>query len=100
LHFHSDPTRGAPRHNRDELANSLKKYPKSDLTIVGHTDATGSDSYNQELSERRSTSADAYLSGQGVSRSALHTRGLGESEPVASNESDEGRSRNRRVEVA
>lgn len=98
--FDSDRIRGSTRQNLDELAASLKKYPKSNLLIVGHTDAIGSQDYNHDLSERRADATARYLGGEGVSRSRIGTRGLGETEPVASNESESGRSRNRRVEVA
>lgn len=98
--FDSDRVRGSTRRNLDELAQSLRKYPKSNLLIVGHTDAIGSQGYNEDLSERRADATARYLSGGGVSRSRIGTRGLGETEPVASNETEDGRSQNRRVEVA
>ena len=85
--------------NLDELARSLSKYPDSDLMIVGHTDAIGSSGYNQDLSERRAGSAGRYLHERGVDR-RIQTLGRGEDEPVASNDSEEGRQQNRRVEVA
>jgi outer membrane protein OmpA-like peptidoglycan-associated protein len=98
--FDSAAIRGSTRSNLDELARSLTQYPRSDLMIVGHTDYVGSESYNQDLSERRAQSAASYLANRGVSYARIETRGLGESEPVASNETDSGRQRNRRVEVA
>lgn len=98
--FDSDNIRGNTRSNLDQLARSLAEYPGSNLMIVGHTDAVGADSYNQGLSERRSAAAGQYLDTRGVSRSRMATRGVGETEPVASNETDSGRSRNRRIEVA
>lgn len=98
--FDSDVIRGNARSNLDELARSLHKYGKSNLMIVGHTDSQGRDLYNQGLSERRAASAARYLSSRGVDRSRVATRGLGEDEPVATNETDDGRQRNRRVEVA
>jgi outer membrane protein OmpA-like peptidoglycan-associated protein len=98
--FDSDVIRGNARSNLDELAGSLDKYPKTDLLIVGHTDNVGTEAYNQDLSERRAASAARYLESRGVSFSRLHTRGLGEVEPVASNASEAGRQKNRRVEVA
>jgi len=97
--FNSDVVRGEARRNLDALAASLEKYDDSDLLIVGHTDAIGTRSYNQNLSERRSESAARYLRSRGVNR-FIETRGLGEDDPVATNDTDEGRSRNRRVEVA
>lgn len=98
--FDSDAVRGETRHNLDELANSLDRYGDSDLLIVGHTDAIGSDGYNQDLSERRASSAARYLMNRGVRSVRIDTRGRGEREPVASNETEDGRDRNRRVEVA
>ncbi len=98
--FDSDVLRPTARGNLQKLANSLDKYPNTDLLIAGHTDALGSGSYNQGLSERRARSAANYLSSQGVSGARIVTRGLGETEPVASNETEAGRQANRRVEVA
>ena len=98
--FDSDLVRPEAKANLRELAASLDKYPKTDLMIVGHTDQLGSQSYNQALSERRARSAATYLVSQGVSGARIATRGLGETEPVASNETEAGRQANRRVEVA
>ena len=98
--YDSDVIQSAARANLTELANSLKKYPESSLLIVGHTDDAGSDSYNQGLSQRRANAAAAFLESQGIARARIQTSGKGESEPVASNMSDEGRQQNRRVEVA
>jgi outer membrane protein OmpA-like peptidoglycan-associated protein len=98
--FDSDVVRPEAKTNLRELAASLDKYPKTDLLIVGHTDQLGSQSYNQALSERRARSAATYLVSQGVSGARMATRGLGETEPVASNETEAGRQANRRVEVA
>ena len=98
--FDSDVVRSDARTNLRNLAASLDKYPGSDLLVAGHTDSVGTDSYNLALSERRADAAVAYLASQGVSRDRMRARGLGETEPVAPNESEAGRSRNRRVEVA
>ena len=95
----SDVIKGDARTNLDALAASLAKYPKSDLMIVGHTDATGTDSYNMALSKRRASSASSYLRGHGVDR-GIKALGRGETEPIASNDTDAGRQQNRRVEVA
>ncbi|HMI31444.1 MAG TPA: OmpA family protein [Candidatus Limnocylindrales bacterium] len=97
--FNSDVIRGEARHNLSELARSIDRYPDTDLLIAGHTDAVGTDSYNQDLSERRADAAARYLESQGVN-TRIQTRGLGEREPVATNETDNGRQLNRRVEVA
>lgn len=98
--FDSDRVRAASADNLRELARSLVHYPNSDLLIVGHTDDVGSESYNQRLSERRAAAAADYLVAQGVARSRVRTRGLGEGEPVSPNDDEAGRQRNRRVEVA
>ncbi len=98
--FDSDVIQGAARENLNNLASSVRDYPDTDLLIVGHTDAIGSDSYNQGLSERRARSAARYLAQQGVRQDRIGTDGRGEVEPVADNSSDYGRSQNRRVEVA
>lgn len=81
------------------VANTLSQYEKSYIDIYGHTDSTGSDSYNQSLSERRASSVANYLGNSGVQQARLETRGYGESQPIASNSTEEGRSANRRVEL-
>jgi outer membrane protein OmpA-like peptidoglycan-associated protein len=98
--FDSSVVKGAARSNLTDLANSLREYPDTEVLIVGHTDAQGSDSYNQGLSERRAAAAKNFLVTQGVPADRIRTEGLGESEPVASNDTDAGRAQNRRVEVA
>ena len=97
--FDSDAVRGEASHNLNVLAESLEKYDNSDLLIVGHTDDVGTEAYNQDLSERRADAAANYLRSRGVRRS-IRTVGRGEDEPIVSNASEEGRSKNRRVEVA
>ena len=92
--------RGDLRSDLNVLAGNLLRYPDSTVFVTGHTDNTGAASYNQDLSERRASSAAEYLGGQGIVSSRLTTRGMGESEPVATNETAEGRQENRRVEVA
>jgi len=98
--FNSDAVRGEARTNLQQLARSLDKYPNTELLIVGHTDAKGSDTYNQTLSERRAAAAASFLANQGVTSARVHTQGLGESEPVSSNDTELGQQKNRRVEVA
>ena len=98
--FDSDVVRPEARSNLRELAASLDKYPGTDLVIVGHTDDVGSVTYNQGLSERRARSAATYLVSQGVSGGRIATSGLGETEPIATNETEAGRQANRRIEVA
>ena len=98
--YDSDVLRAAARQNLATLAASLEKYPNTDLMIVGHTDAQGPDSYNMTLSERRAAAAANFLAAQGVTRARLRSAGRGESEPVASNDTEADRQKNRRVEVA
>jgi outer membrane protein OmpA-like peptidoglycan-associated protein len=96
----SDAIRPEAATNLHNLAASLDKYPNTDILIVGHTDNTGAADYNQGLSERRASSAANYLIGQGVSSARVKTSGRGELEPIATNETDDGRAQNRRVEIA
>ena len=98
--FDSYSLRMAARENLTNLAASLNRYPDSDVLIVGHTDAMGQDDYNQRLSENRSGAAMEFLVSQGVEAGRVQAAGMGESEPVASNDSEAGRQENRRVEVA
>ena len=98
--FNSTEILPAGKENLQQLAKSLENYPNSDVLIVGHTDSVGTDAYNQDLSQRRSQAASAYLQSLGVPASRLQTQGRGESEPIESNDTDAGRARNRRVEVA
>jgi outer membrane protein OmpA-like peptidoglycan-associated protein len=98
--FDSAELQSAARQNLQELSTSLKEYPNTTVVVVGHTDATGSDSYNQDLSERRSASARSYLISEGVPSARVTAEGRGETEPVASNDDETGRALNRRVEVA
>jgi outer membrane protein OmpA-like peptidoglycan-associated protein len=90
----------AGRDNLRRLAASLNRYPETEVLIVGHTDSTGSDEYNMNLSIRRAESAKNFLVAQGVAAQRIRTSGRGESEPIASNATDAGRQENRRVEVA
>ncbi len=82
-----------------KLADVLKRNPQRKVFIEGFTDSTGSDSYNQELSERRATAVRDTLLGMGISSDRITTGGYGKSFPVASNDSEAGRQLNRRVEI-
>ena len=97
--FDSDIIRGEARTNLNALASNLNKYKERDLLIVGHTDAVGGSDYNEDLSIRRAEAAARYLRNQGVNEN-IQTRGRGEYEPIASNDTEDGRSQNRRVEIA
>jgi outer membrane protein OmpA-like peptidoglycan-associated protein len=83
----------------DKVAQSMIQYPNSLIDIYGHTDSTGSDAYNLDLSKRRADSVGRYLGMRGVSSSRIQTQGMGESYPVADNATPEGRALNRRVEI-
>jgi outer membrane protein OmpA-like peptidoglycan-associated protein len=96
----SDHLRDASRANLDNLAKSLSSFGDSKLLLVGHTDNTGSDAHNLDLSRRRAAAVASYLVARGVPSGRLETAGRGETEPVAPNDTDADRQRNRRVEVA
>jgi len=83
----------------DKVGDILQRYNRSTVTIIGHTDNVGSDTYNQRLSEQRAESVARYIEGRGVERGRVFTEGRGESEPRASNASEAGRQLNRRVEM-
>ncbi|AKV07071.1 membrane protein [Pseudomonas fluorescens NCIMB 11764] len=83
----------------DALMPTLQSADVVSIKVIGHTDSVGSDTYNQALSERRASSVAAYLLGMGLAPNKLTSEGRGESQPVADNETDEGRAKNRRVEL-
>lgn len=83
----------------DEVSSVLAQYPKTYIDVYGHTDSDGSDAYNQTLSERRAQSVADYLTSHGVQSARIATRGFGETQPIASNETAEGKASNRRVEI-
>ncbi len=88
------------RPSLDKLGRVLRRYDRTEVLVVGHTDATGPDEYNQRLSERRAMAVADYLSSNtGVDRFRLRTEGRGEREPRADNSTEAGRQLNRRVEV-
>ncbi|PQO97548.1 MULTISPECIES: OmpA family protein [Pseudomonas] len=87
---------------RSELDSLMPKLQSADVVsvkVVGHTDSQGSDAYNQKLSERRASSVAAYLLSRGLAPNKLTSEGKGESQPVADNDTEEGRAQNRRVEL-
>ena len=85
--------------NLQNLAASLQKNPETNITIIGHTDNTGSDSYNQTLSVKRADAVKSYLVAGNVASSRMTVTGKGESEPIADNTTADGRAQNRRVEI-
>lgn len=84
----------------DRMANIFSRYPDTDIEVDGHTDSTGSEEYNQRLSEQRAAAVADYLTSHGISRNRIITKGFGETRPKATNETALGRQENRRVEVA
>ncbi|MEM6374057.1 MAG: OmpA family protein, partial [Pseudomonadota bacterium] len=81
------------------LASNLQAYPESTVQILGHTDSDGDASYNQDLSERRASAVTDILIGGGVAPGRLVAIGRGETQPVASNLTPEGKAQNRRVDI-
>lgn len=98
--FDSDQLRAESKKNLDNLAKSLSDFGDSKLLLVGHTDDVGTDSYNLDLSRRRAAAVADYLISRGVPAARIATSGRGETEPIAPNDSDADRQKNRRVEVA
>ena len=101
LLFASDSATLDPALEQDlaALAGNLNSYPDSRVRIVGHTDDSGSDSHNYDLSERRAYAVSWVLEGAGVASGRLQPQGMGEAQPVASNLTEEGKAQNRRVEI-
>lgn len=83
----------------DNVAGTLQQYNQTVIEIAGHTDSVGSDAYNQQLSQRRADAVANYLNSRGVMRDRMITVGAGETRPIASNDTEQGRAQNRRVEI-
>lgn len=83
----------------EKISNVLKDYEKTAIHLVGHTDSTGSDALNQKLSLARADTVASFMSARGVPSARVKIWGRGSSEPIASNDTDAGRSRNRRVDI-
>ena len=83
----------------DRFADGLRNNPNAEVRIIGHTDSTGSDAINDPLSLQRAESTRNYLTSRGVNGARIQVQGMGSRQPVASNSTTEGRSRNRRVEI-
>lgn len=86
--------------NLDKLIPVFNQYPDTNIQIYGYTDSTGSAEYNLKLSEQRASSVRTYLTGKGINTSRFMTTGMGIADPIATNDTPEGRSKNRRVEFA
>lgn len=100
LDFDSSNLTSVAKTNLNKLAGVLKNNPDTNINIYGHTDSRGTDEYNQSLSERRANSVVSYLVSLGLAKSRLYAMGVGEREPVADNNTEAGRAKNRRVEFA
>ncbi|NQZ43620.1 MAG: OmpA family protein [Flavobacteriaceae bacterium] len=92
--------KGSSAETLNKLAGIFKEYPKSNILVEGHTDSAGSDDYNWKLSQQRAESVTQYLVAQGISPLRFTTKWYGESQPRATNETAEGKAKNRRVELA
>jgi len=97
--FDKSTIKPAAANELDTLARQMNDNPQQNFEVQGHTDSVGSDAYNLGLSERRAASVANYLESKGVNGSRMTTVGYGEKNPVASNDTEEGRAQNRRVEV-
>ncbi len=98
--FNKSGLKEANKSDLKKFAETLKEYPETDLLVVGHTDNVGSNSFNQNLSRKRASAVTNYLESLGIYSGRLETMGKGESQPVSSNDTDENRAQNRRVEIA
>lgn len=83
----------------DGVAQTISQEPSVNAQVVGHTDSTGNPDHNMTLSQRRAQSVEAYLADRGIARARLTADGRGQTQPVASNATEEGRTQNRRVEI-
>jgi outer membrane protein OmpA-like peptidoglycan-associated protein len=83
----------------DDVARVLNQYPQTTIDVVGHADSDGAEAYNLDLSRRRAASVAGYLIERNVLRDRLYVDGRGESQPIASNATAEGKAQNRRVEI-
>lgn len=98
--FNSAALTSVSKANLDKLAAVMTQYPDTNINVYGHTDSKGSDEYNLTLSEKRANSVIDYMVSKGVARTRLNAMGMGEKDPIASNDTDAGRAKNRRVEFA
>ena len=97
--FDSYKLKPATRQNLDRLAATFNKYKETEVIVYGHTDNTGAQEYNQVLSENRAVAVESFLISKAVAAKRLDTQGLGELDPVSTNETELGRQQNRRVEI-
>ena len=92
--------KGTSAETLNKLADIFREYPKSFILVEGHTDSAGSEEYNWGLSQKRAESVTQYLTAQGIDKSRFTTKWYGETQPRATNETSEGKAKNRRVELA
>ena len=99
--FDTDSSRVKPQFNETLISVGLvlRKFDKTLVDVYGYTDSTGSDAYNQQLSQQRAVSVATVLAGQGVVQGRFYITGRGEEDPIASNANEAGRAQNRRVEI-
>lgn len=97
--FDKSVVKPAGKTKLDDLVSKVKGINLEVIIAVGHTDSVGSDAYNQKLSVRRAEAVKAYLVSKGIEKNRIYTEGKGEKQPVASNKTNEGRAKNRRVEI-
>jgi len=83
----------------DSVGQVFQEFKDTDVHIIGYTDSTGSDAYNQELSEKRASSVAQYLQSRGIAAYRLRTTGMGKRDPIATNDTPEGRAQNRRIKI-
>ena len=98
--FNSANLRTLAKSNLDKLVTVLKNNPDTNINIYGHTDSIGTDAVNLRISSQRAAAVKNYFVANGISASRMFTEGLGKSSPIASNDTDAGRAKNRRVEFA
>jgi outer membrane protein OmpA-like peptidoglycan-associated protein len=98
--FNKSTLTAAAKTNLDKLVNVFTEYPDTNIVIYGYTDSSGADDYNLKLSDQRAAAVKTYLTKKGIAAARFTTTGMGEADPIESNETDAGRSKNRRVEFA
>ena len=98
--FNSAALTTVSKSNLDKLAGVMVQYPDTNINVYGHTDSKGTDEYNLTLSQKRANSVIDYLVSKGIARTRLNAMGMGEKDPIATNETEAGRAQNRRVEFA
>lgn len=98
--FNKSSLTSTAKTNLDKLVPVFEDYADTNIVVYGYTDSKGSDDYNLKLSEQRAASVKSYLASKGISSARIETMGMGEADPIATNDTDAGRSQNRRVEFA